>query len=375
MEIFVTCAEDIEPLLLEELAKLGYQDTREGFRGVYVQTTSNNAIYAINYNSRLAVRVLLPLKKFRCFDQKSIYKEISSIDWSLYIPKGKDFAIDANVSHRNLRNSLFAAQVAKDAICDQFRQKTGSRPNVSPKDPDIQLNLYIRDEMGVMSFDTSGIPLNKRGYRLESGEAPIQETLAAALLTLAHYQGNEILFDPCCGSGTFLIEAALMASKTAPGYLRHKWGFMNLPDFSPHDWLKVKNDIDKQRVALPMDHFFACDINKDVVRICKTNVRAAGFHHQIQISQSSFQEYSPPIPPNFIICNPPHGLRLDTFEHLIPLYRQLGDFLKRKSAKPSRGFIFTGNLDLAKEIGLNPKRRYVINNSSIDSRLLEFDLY
>jgi putative N6-adenine-specific DNA methylase len=375
MEIFVVCAEGIEPLLAEELVQLGHSRIQEGFRGVYVQTESFEAVYNINYCSRLAIRVLWPLRRFRCYDQKSIYKEVSAIDWFQYIPKGRTFAIDANVSHRSIRNSLFAAQVAKDAICDQFRDKTGSRPDVSTKNPDIQLNLYIRDDTGIMSFDTSGVPLHKRGYRLESGEAPIQETLAAALLTLAKYQGNEILCDPCCGSGTLLIEAALMASRTAPGYIRQNWGFMHLPEFLSEAWLKVKAEADRQRIPLPSGLLFGSDINKDMIRICKTNLRAAGFHQQVNILQSSFQDYTPPVPPNFIICNPPHGLRLEAPEQLVPLYRALGDFLKRKSSKPGRGFIFTGNLELAKEIGLQPKQRHVISNNGIDSRLLEFEIY
>lgn len=375
MEIFVTCAEGIEPLLAEELRSLGYAQIKESFRGIYVNIDAHEAIYRINYCSRLAIRVLLPLRQFRCFDQKSLYREISGVDWTPYIPRGKTFAIDANVSHKVLRNSLFAAQVTKDAICDQFRAKIGSRPSISTRNPDIQLNLYINGDRGVISFDTSGVPLHKRGYRLESGEAPIQETLAAALLTLAQYQGNEIVCDPCCGSGTLLIEAALAASKTPPGYLRQKWGFMHLPEYEAKEWLKVKAEADEQRIALPNAHLFGCDINRDMVRICKTNLRAAGFHQQIAISQTPFQDYTPPVVPNFIICNPPHGLRLDEAEHLVPLYRSLGDFLKRKSAKPGRGFVFTGNLELAKEIGLSPKKRHVINNNGIDSRFLEFDLF
>lgn len=375
MELFVTCAEGLEPLLIEELAGLGFSQTNAGFRGVYVDDVAEEAIYRINYCSRLATRVLLPLSRFRCFDARSLYKSMLTIDWSKYIPNGKSFAIDANVTHKNLRNSLFAAQVVKDAICDQFREKTGGRPNVSPKNPDVQLNLFIRNESGIMSFDTSGAPLHKRGYRQESGEAPIMESLAAALLIFGQYQGTEIVCDPCCGSGTLLIEAALIATKTPPGYLRPHWGFMYLPSFDQITWLKVKNEADKDRKTLPSNMFFGCDINKDAVRICKINLRAAGFLQQVQIQQNDFREYTPPIPPNFIISNPPHGLRLDNPEHLIPVYRALGDFFKRKSAKPGKGFIFTGNLELAKEIGLSAKRRYVINNSGVESRLLEFDLY
>lgn len=374
-EIFVTCSQELEPLLLEELAGLGFEKLRKGFRGVYMEEATLADIYRINYCSRLASRVLLPLKRFRCYNAKSLYKDIYSIDWGPYIPEGKTFAIDANVTHNQLRNSLFASQVVKDAICDQFREKTGKRPNVNPANPDIQLNLFIREPLATISFDTSGTPLHKRGYRMDAVEAPMQETLAAALLTIAKYQETEILCDPCCGSGTLLIEAALMASHTPPGYLRQTWGFMRLPEFSQKEWLKVRMEADKNRKALPPGHLFGCDVNKNAVRISKTNLRAAGFHQTVEIVQSDFREYEPPVQPTLVCTNPPHGKRLDEAENLKPLYRALGDFLKRKTAKPSRGFIFTGNLDLAKEVGLSPKRRYVIYNSGIESRLLEFDLY
>lgn len=375
MEIFVVCSEGMESLLSRELEELGFSEVREGFRGVYVNVEGMRGVYQINYCSRLAIRVLFPLKQFRCFDQKSLYKEVLSIDWSLYIPKGKTFAIDANVRHPLIRNSLYAAQVAKDAICDQMRTKTGSRPSVSVKNPNVQINLFIHDRNAVISFDTSGLPLYKRGYRLEKGEAPIQETLAAALLKLGKFRSDNIMCDPCCGSGTLLIEAALIASKTPPGYLRRTWGFMLMPDFDNSLWLKVKAEADQLRTNLPNGHFFGCDISKDMVRICKTNLRAAGFHQQIQVEHFPLQDYNPPVPPNYIMCNPPHGLRMEQEKLLTPLYRSIGDFMKRKSAKPGTGFVFTGNLELAKEIGLQPKLRHVINNNGVDSRLLEFDLY
>lgn len=373
--LFVTCGQGLEPLLLHELAELGFKDARESFRGVYVHDNSFNAIFRINYCSRLGGRVLLPIAKFRCFDQKALYKGGRSIDWTLYIPPGKTFAIDANVKHRQLRNSLYAAQVLKDAVCDQLKEKTGSRPNINVKNPDVQLNLFIHDDQAFISIDTSGIPLHKRGYRQEAGEAPLQESLAAALLLLARYEPQDILFDPCCGSGTLLIEAALMASRTAPGYLRQKWGFMLLPKFSFDDWLKVKTEVDSLRQPIPKNHLFGIDINRNVVRICQGNLRAAGVLKDVLVKQGDFREFKPEILPTLIVTNPPHGKRLENTDSLIPLYRSLGDFMKQNVAKPARGFVFTANTPLVKEIGLSAQRRHVLSNSGVDSRLLEFDLY
>lgn len=374
-ELFVTCSQGMEELLIAELSELGFSETLKGFRGVYVRDGTLDAICRINYCSRLASRVLLPLARFRCRDKNALYREADTIDWLKYIPAKKTIAIDANVAHHpGFRNSLYAAQVMKDAICDQYRARTGQRPNVHPSEPDVQLNLFIHNDDATISFDTSCVPLHKRGYRQESVEAPLRETLAAGLLRIAQYKGNEILFDPCCGSGTILIEAALIASHTPPGYLRKKWGFTFLPDFNQQAWLKIKNEADAKRIALPKGLISGIDVNKNAVRVTKVNLRAAGFHLSIDANHSDFREFTPNPEPNLLITNPPHGKRLEDIDSLKPLYRALGDFMKQKMAKPSRGFVFTGSLDLSKEVGLAPTQRHVIDNAGIDSRFLEFDV-
>jgi putative N6-adenine-specific DNA methylase len=375
IELFLTCSQGLEALLCQELAELGYPNSKEGFRGIFLSVPNTEAIYHINYCSRIASRVLLPIETFRCYTKDNLYKSVAAIDWSLYIPEGKTFAIDANVTHEQLRNSLFAAQLAKDAICDQLRAKRGRRPNIDVKNPDVQLNLYINKIHGVISFDTSGTPLHKRGYRQYSVEAPIQESLAASILKIAKYQGTEILFDPCCGSGTLLIEAAMMATKTPAGFLRKEWGFKYLPDFSFEEWLKIKNREDANRLPLKKGFILGAEVNPATVKACKANLRASGFLPFIEVIEVDFRNFEPKVLPNLIVTNPPHGNRLGEEEALKPLYRALGDFMKRRTAKPSKGFIFTGSLPLAKEVGLAAKRRYPILNSGIESRLLEFDLY
>ncbi len=375
MDLFVTCPQGIEPLLCLELQELGFTTLHAGYRGVYVNECSFSDIYKINYRSRLASRVLLPIHRFLCYDKNSLYREASKINWLQYIPDGKTIAIDGNVNHEELRNSLYAVQVVKDAICDQLREKRGRRPNVETSNPDVQLNLFIHHKKGVISFDTSGMPLNKRGYRQESVEAPLQETMAAALLKIAEYKGDEILLDPCCGSGTLLIEAALMSTHTPPGFLRQNWGFSTLPNFDNIEFLKIKNEANALRIPLLPGRIFGSDKNKLAVFACKANLRATGFHKEIPIEHSDFRDYVPEPKPNFVITNPPHGNRLDSVDQLRSLYRDLGKFLKEKTENPSKAFIFVGNLELAKEVGLAPKKRHVLNNSGVDSRLLEFDLF
>lgn len=375
MDLFITCGQGIEPLLVQELIELGYPQAVPGFRGVYLRQCSFEAIYQINYQSRLASRVLLPLLHFPCRDPRSLYQAASKINWTMYISPGKTIAIDANVSHKQLRHSLFAAQVVKDAICDQLRAKGGWRPTVDVKNPDVQLNLFIHQEKGTLSFDTSGKPLHKRGYRQECVEAPVQESLAAALLMIAGYQQEDILCDPCCGSGTILIEAALKAAQIAPGFLRTQWGFFHLPEYSQIDWLKVKNAADGKRQTLAKGRFFGADNSKQAVHATKVNLRAAGLHQFVEVVQCDIREYVPAAAPTLIITNPPYGRRLDDERLLAPLYRAIGDFMKRMSSKPGHGFVLTGSPDLAKEVGLAASRRHVIDNGGIDSRLLEFPLY
>lgn len=374
-QLFVSCASELEVLLQEELKELGISQTHVGYRGVYIEEWDWNTVYRVNYSSRLASRVLLPLSRFKCRDQRSLYRHVSEMNWSALFKQGYTFAIDANVHHKELRNSLYAAQVMKDAICDQLRERSGWRPSVDVQNPDVQLNLFIQQQMAVVSFDTSGSPLHKRGYRQETGEAPIQESLAAALLRLAKYDESKILLDPCCGSGTILVEAALIASKTAPGYLRHQWGFMKHPQFNSLEWLKIKNEIDSERIKIKPDSIFGIDISREMTRIAKVNLKAAGFNQDVFIEQSDFREYDPLTKPNLIVTNPPHGRRLEEEEQLRSLYRELGVFIKTKTVKPAQGFIFTGNLALAKEVGLAASRRYVLNNGGVESRLLEFDVY
>ncbi len=375
--LFVSCAPALEPLLIEELQELDLPSSslHIGYRGVFIDNWNWATIYRINYASRLASRVLLPISRFRCFDRRSLYRHAMEIDWPQYLKEGWTFAIDANVHHRELRNSLFAAQVVKDAICDQMRQRTGRRPTVQVQHPDLQINLFIQQQNAIISFDTSGEPLHKRGYRQETVEAPIQETLAAAILRLAHYQKDCIFLDPCCGSATFLIEAALIATHTPPGYLRTQWGFMRHPHYHSAEWLKVRNQIDEKRIPLASQHIFGADRSQAAVRAAKINLKAAGFHQQIDIQQADFRDFSPSVLPDFILTNPPHGRRLDEEDQLRPLYRALGDFIKNRCAKPGKGFVFTSNLELSKEIGLAAKRRYVLNNGGLDSRLLEYDMF
>lgn len=370
--LFVTCADGLESLLEEELLELGFSKLRKGFRGIYVEGGIRD-VYSLNYCSRIASRVLWPIKRFNCGDREDLYRYARSIDWKAYMSENETFAIDANVNHGKLKNSLFAIQVVKDAICDFFRAEVSKRPNVDVRGGDVRFNLFIDRGVAIISLDTSGVALFKRGYRFGSVAAPLQETLAAAILRLTGYRGDRVLLDLCCGSGTFLIEAALIASNTAPGYLRKKWGFSHLPDFSQKDWFLFKAEVDEKRKSLPKDLLFGIDIDSEAISSAKKNLRKAGFGDEVSFSQADLFQYSPRVSPSMIICNPPYGKRLEDEESLYSLYRELGYVMGRICQRPGKGFVFSGNSKLSKAIRLKVTRRHVLKNSGIDCRLLEYD--
>lgn len=375
--LFVTCASLLEPLLAEELrALIPEASVRIGHRGVYVSPWSWPTIYRINYLSRLASRVLLPLLHFRCADQQALYHHLSTIDWAPFFGVRTTFAIDANVhDNPHLRNSLFAAQVAKDAICDQLRHKRGARPSVNIESPDVQLNLFIDRQNGVLSFDTSGTPLHKRGYRRETVEATLQETLAAAILVLAQYRPQEILLDPCCGSGTLLIEAAMIGSNTPAGKFRTRWGFFAHPEFSQPTWHAVQQEELAKITPLPQHHLKGVEISRIGARAARLNAKTAGFERAIEIVEGDFRTITLDSTPTLLIADPPHGRRLDHAPQLVALYRSLGDTIKHKVAKGGKGFLFISDLSLAKEVGLAASRRYPLKTGGTECRLLEYMVY
>lgn len=374
MELFVTCQQSLEPLLAEELREMGILGVTEGFRGVTLPFSMEN-VYSVNYLSRIAGRVLFPLQSFSCRDKDDLYEAGLSIAWEKIITKESTFAIDVNGSHPSFHNTFFATQVLKDAICDRLRSKWGMRPDISVSNPDIQLSLFLSPEKVIISLDTSGSPLFKRGYRQETTVAPMQESLAAAILRLAKYTGEEILLDPCSGSGTILIEAAMIATNTPPGIYRKKWGFFHMPDFDKEKWSAFRNEHNNKRTELPAGKISGYDIDRLTVKKARTNITYAGFHN-ITVECKDFTTIPEwDLPANLVICNPPHGERLGETEDLIPLYKSLGNFFKRKLQKPAKAFVFTTSLPLSRQTGLKPDMRYPLTSSGVESRLLFFNIY
>lgn len=361
-ELFITCPENIELLLLDELRSLGLKNLRKGFRGVFAPV-SMQAVYLANYCSRFATRVLCPLVSFSCRNRSDIYNAAREIPWHQFFKSDQTFAIDANVTHPNLRNSLFAAQVMKDGICDHLREKLGSRPSVDVKNPDIQLNLFIHYNKASISFDTSGAPLFKRGWRSASTTTSIQENLAAALLIQAGFNENTILCDPFCGSGTFLIEAAMIATKTPAGYFRSKWGFFHLPQFNASEWEAFKQNYDAQRIPLEKGKILGADKDLSTLQTCKNHIRKVGCTDLISVQHADIIRYSPGCSPTLILTDPPYGKRLETSQ---TIFKELGGFVQKNKTPSTKVFILAPDARYLEATGFHVYQSFPFSHGGLD---------
>lgn len=335
-ELFVVCHPSFEDLLFDELKALGITNLKKSSSGLLVPYSLDH-VFLINYCSRIANRVLLPLRKFQCYDRAQLYQESKKIDWRAFLNPNLTFAIDANVHHNpSFTNSLFVAQVIKDAICDQLMAHFKQRPNVNTINPDVQLNIFIYRQEATLYLDTSGSPLFKRGYRKASVEAPLQETMAAALLRSAGYQKEHILWDPFCGSGTFLIEAAMLATNTPAGFYRSKWGFTSLPDFSLEKWNDFKKSWDGKRLPLRAKTILGSDKDPDAIGAAETNLSQAGFTNLVELICREIDRVKYPLKPNFVITNPPFGKRLEKGNDL---FHSIAQFLEAKCTPNVQAYI------------------------------------
>ncbi len=371
---FTTTAKGVGPVLADEMRALGLHNVKEETGGVGFTGTLEDA-YKANLWLRTANRVLMPVLNFDCKSEDELYGGVRQIDWRTYLTSGMTFAIDANVRDSNLKHSKYAALKAKDAVVDQLREKLGTRPNVNPENPDLRINIHIVKNLCTVSLDTSGESLHKRGYRVAQVAAPLKETLAAAIVEYTDWDMRSLLIDPMCGSGTIVIETALKAANIAPGLLRRdKFGFQRWLDFNKGAWDSLAKEAQEKRKDKLETRIFGYDISSKTIEAAQLNTRAAFVSDLITFKKQDIEALSPPPGHGVIILNPPYGERLGQKRELEPLYKTIGDVFKRK-CKGYTGYIFTGNLDLAKHIGLKASRRIILYNGPIESRLLEFELY
>ena len=361
-----------EELCAEELNELGAEDVKTAYRGVYFNASAE-ILYKINYTSRLISRVLAPLISFQCYKEKILYSTSKNVEWDKIFGIDKTFAITATVSNSKINNSLYASQLLKDGIADYFRDKFGKRPNVDTKNPDVRLNLRIEKNKAVINLDTSGESLHKRGYRLTRSEAPMQETLAAAIIRLSVWNGDKPLWDPMCGSGTILCEALMHYCRIPAQFSREKFGFFCLPDFDQESWTKIKEECDKQVRPLPNGLITGSDTSQKAIAITENNLSRLPYSDKIELKRTKFQKVDK-FENGILITNPPYGIRLGKTEDVKPLYSELGDFLKQKCSGTS-AFIYMGDPQLRKSIGLKTSRRVPLVNGKLEGVLVQIDSY
>jgi putative N6-adenine-specific DNA methylase len=362
----------MEELCEQELNELGAHNTGAAYRGVYFNS-DKETLYKINYTSRLLSRVLAPLKTFHCNNSNVLYKTASQIKWEDFLSIEKTFSISASVAKSNINNSLFASQRLKDAIADYFRSKTGKRPSVDTVNPDVRFNLHIEKDEAVISLDASGESLHKRGYRLLAGEAPMQETLAAAIIKLSKWDGENTLWDPMCGSGTILCEALMHYCRIPAQKLRKKFGFFNLPDFDIEIWNKVKKESDSKIRPLTERLIAGSDKSLKMLEVAKDNLSRLPYSDNVDLKCHPFQHIKQ-FEDGTLITNPPYGIRLGNSDEVKILYKELGDFLKTK-CKGTSAFIYTGDPALRKSVGLRTSRRIPLVNGKLEGVLFQIDSY
>lgn len=369
---FAQVADDIKDIASDELHSLGAEDIKPAYRGLHFNATLES-LYRINYQSVLINRVLAPLLSFKCHSDKYLYQTAVKMEWQEFLSEANTIAVFASVSHSAIRHSKFAALRLKDAIVDYFKDKTGKRPSVDTHNPDIWINLHIEQNEAVISIDTSGGSLHRRGYRKNSVQAPMIETLAAAIIKYSGWDGTTPLYDPFCGSGTFLCEAYLLASKTPAGIMRTNFGFSHLPDYDEKLWLHVKTTADKNIQKITSGLISGSDKNNKAVQAALQNCQQLDTTGVIQINrQDAFRISS--LENKMIICNPPYGVRLNNKTDLSDFYKNLGDFLKQR-CKGSTAFIYFGERKYLKNIGLKTSWKKILSNGGLDGRLAKFELY
>jgi putative N6-adenine-specific DNA methylase len=362
----------METLCEEELIELGAAETKTTYKGVYFKADLPT-LYKINYTSRLLSRVLAPLKTFHCHTTNILTQRAKKIHWEDFFSIDKTFAISASVSKSRITNSLYASQCLKDGIADYFRDKYGKRPNVEVVNPDVRFNLHIEKDTAVISLDTSGESLHKRGYRLLAGEAPMQETLAAAIVRISKWDGENPLWDPMCGSGTILCEALMHYCRIPAQKLRKKFGFFNMPDFDRNIWNKMKEETDNKIRPLPENIIRGSDKSQQAIEVAKNNLSHLPYSDSVDLSCKPFQHLKE-FENGTIITNPPYGMRLGELEEVQALYKEFGDYLKTNCTGTTT-LIYTGNTELRKSIGLKTSRRIPLDNGKLEGVLLQIDSY
>lgn len=373
-QYFAQIAGGFDEIAEAELKELGATNLKPAYRGIHFEA-DRETLYRINYTARLIVRVLAPLITFDCHSDNYLYQTALKLDWDRLMTVGDTFAISAVTSNTpSLKHSQYAGLKVKDAVCDFFRRKTGERPSVDLQNPDVGIHLFVRNNRATISIDTSGGSLHKRGYRTARVEAPMAETLAAAVIRLSGWNGERPLVDPMSGSGTLLCEAAMKVCRIPAGHLRESWGFRHLPDFESSIWIKVKQTADAAMQPLPDHLLVASDIDPKAARATRRNLnRLPGCKNAFECGPKDFRKIEK-FENATIVTNPPYGVRLGDREAAEHRMKELGDFLKQRCTGCT-AYVYAGDRKLLKKVGLKPEWKKDLNNGGLEGVLGKFELY
>jgi len=360
----------LEPVLAKELAQLGANNVQIGRRMVSF-TGDKEMMYRANFALHTAIKILKPINYFKARSADEVYERIKEIDWSQYLDIDHTFTVDAVVFSDDFRHSKFVAYKVKDAIVDQFRERTGKRPNISVANPDLRLHIHIAEDDCTLCLDSSGESLHRRGYRQESVEAPLNEVLAAGMIMMTGWQGETDFIDPMCGSGTLLIEAALIARNMAPGLFRKEYAFEKWPDFDADLFDEIYNDDSQER---PFNHhIYGYDIDMKAVNTARINAKAAGLTSDITIEQQDFKDFQQPKDKAILVSNPPYGERISTPD-LLGTYRMIGERLKHQFVGGD-AWILSYREECFEQIGLKPSIKIPLYNGSLECEFRKYQMF
>jgi 23S rRNA G2445 N2-methylase RlmL len=371
--VIITCSKRLSPYLEREVTDLGFSTDRTFPTGVEL-TASVNECIRLNLNLRCASQILYSLKTFTANSPEDVYKHVKNFPWEELLDADGYFTVTSQADHPTVNNSMFVNVKVKDAIADAMRAKLGKRANSGSALDKAVIHLFWRENRAEVFMDTSGETLSKHGYRKIPGKAPMLESLAAATVLATKWDQQSPFVNPMCGSSTIAIEAVLMATNRRPGLFRTNYAFMHVKGFDEDVYAREYRLLEDQIKDVKGLKVIATDISEDAIEISKVNAGIAGVENLIEFAVCDFRETAIPEPPGVIYFNPEYGERLGEVSELQETYEQIGDFLKKK-CKGYTGYIFTGNLELAKKIGLKANRRIEFYTAKLDCRLLEYELY
>src|SRR6056297_783396 len=369
--MFAKTFQGLEDVLKKELIHLGASNISIGNRGV--EFYGDKALmYKANFHLRTALKILKPIAEFKAQHEIELYDAVQSIPWDTIFDVHQTFAIDSVVYSQHFSHSKYVALKVKDAIVDQFREKYKKRPYVETENPDVQINIHISDNICTLSLDSSGESLHKRGYRIKATKAPLNEVLAAGMILLSGWDFKSNFIDPMCGSGTLLIEAAMIAYGIPPGIYRQKFGFESWKDFDRELFEKIYEEESETKTF--KFKIIGSDISEIAIRIARENISNAALKRKIDLNITPIENYTPPEnEKGTIITNPPYGERLKK-TNIPDFYSTLGDLFKDKYQGYSI-WLLSSNLNAIKNIGLKPSKKITLYNGPLECKFLEYDIY